>query len=124
MYSPGHQCRWFVLVNVDVLLTLKVVFQLTIIGIVGLKKAPVAAALLVPLPIITILFHSYCLRFLNAKARFLPAFEAKKSDDNDELHKDAYLQPSLGPLMQPEFMEQDASVKNMSRRSSLNVISV
>lgn len=40
------------------------------IGIFGLKDVPLAAGLIVPLPILTLLFNDYC------QKRFLPIFKA------------------------------------------------
>lgn len=40
------------------------------IGIFGLKKLPLASSLVIPLPVLTLLFNEYC------RKRFLPIFEA------------------------------------------------
>ncbi len=102
-------------------------FQLSIIGIVGLKKAAVPSILLIPLLFVTAAFHSYCESFMQEKAAHLPAFEAKKNDDFD-IGKDSYLQPALGPVMQPDFLA--ASIEEQSivlgRRESgfINAVSL
>lgn len=46
------------------------------IGIFGLKKLPLASGLIIPLPVGTLLFHSYCWK------RFLPIFQ----DYSAEVH--------------------------------------
>lgn len=43
--------------------------QVIAIGIFGLKKIPLASSLTIPLPILTLIFNSYCRR------RFLPSFK-------------------------------------------------
>ena len=72
------------------------IFQLTIAGIVSLKQAPIQAAMLVPLPIITIAFYFYCMKHFNEPAKFLTAFEAKKLvGDGVVAPEDGYIQPAL-----------------------------
>lgn len=45
-----------------------VIMQLTMAGLLGLKRAPVAAPLIVPLIVLTLLFHKFC------NDRFLASF--------------------------------------------------
>ena len=81
-------------------------FQLTIIGIIGLKKALAPALVTVPLLPLTIAFWIYCKTYMEAKALNLPAFEAaKKDDDAVEPPSDGYIQPALLAPMQPDFVE-------------------
>lgn len=47
-----------------------VLMHIIAIGIFGLKKLPLASSLIIPLPILTLLFHEYC------QKRFLPIFKA------------------------------------------------
>lgn len=47
-----------------------VLMHIIAIGIFGLKKLPLASSLIIPLPILTLLFHEYC------QKRFLPIFQA------------------------------------------------
>lgn len=42
----------------DQIIVAVLIFQLLMIGLVGLKKAPIQAGCLVPLPIITVIFRS------------------------------------------------------------------
>ena len=47
-----------------------VLMHIIVIGIFGLKKLPIASALTLPLPILTLLFNEYC------QKRFFPIFKA------------------------------------------------
>jgi hypothetical protein len=72
------------------------IFQLTIAGIVSLKQAPIQAAMLIPLPIITVGFYFYCMKHFNQPAKFLTAFEAKKLLGDDVVApEDGFVQPAL-----------------------------
>jgi len=55
-----HNCTIFSLVLMHII----------VIGIFGLKKLPLASALILPLPILTLLFNEYC------RKRFFPIFKA------------------------------------------------
>ncbi|VFQ91951.1 unnamed protein product [Cuscuta campestris] len=88
-----------------------ILMHLIAIGIFGLKKLSLASSLTIPLPILTLIFNSYCRR------RFLPIFMAysaesliskDRSDQNDpstsafyEELKTAYQDPSLMPIPYP-----------------------
>ncbi|KAH9740204.1 CSC1-like protein HYP1 [Citrus sinensis] len=78
------------------------------IGIFGLKKLPLASSLVIPLPVLTLLFNEYC------RKRFLPIFEAypteclvkkDREDQNDATMAEfyeklvtAYQDPALMPV--------------------------
>jgi hypothetical protein len=47
-----------------------VLMHIIAIGVFGLKKVPLASSLIVPLPVLTLLFNDYC------EKRFLPIFKA------------------------------------------------
>lgn len=47
-----------------------VLMHIIAIGVFGLKKVPLASTLIVPLPVLTLLFNDYC------EKRFLPIFKA------------------------------------------------
>ncbi|KAG4925844.1 CSC1-like protein HYP1 [Glycine soja] len=85
-----------------------VLMHIIVIGIFGLKKLPIASALTLPLPILTLLFNEYC------QKRFFPIFKAypaeclikkDRQDQNepnmpefyDKLVK-AYNDPALMPI--------------------------
>ncbi|KAL6553030.1 CSC1-like protein hyp1 [Orobanche gracilis] len=89
------------------------------IGIFGLKKVPVASSLTIPLPILTLIFNSYCRR------RFLPSFkdypaqclinkdrldqsDPRLSSFYDELST-AYRDPAMEPVTYSEKSESSSS---------------
>ncbi|KAK4776212.1 hypothetical protein SAY87_024173 [Trapa incisa] len=92
-----------------------VLMHVIAIGIFVLKKLPLASALTVPLPILTLLFSEYC------KRRFLPLFKAypaeclikrDKEDQNDPTMQDfyeklatAYEDPALKSRRYPQDTE-------------------
>lgn len=51
-----------------------VVLHIIAIGVFGLKKLPLASSLLLPLPLLTLLFNEFC------RNRFLPIFEAYSTE--------------------------------------------
>ncbi|KAK7340580.1 hypothetical protein VNO77_21287 [Canavalia gladiata] len=85
-----------------------VLMHIIVIGIFGLKKLPLAAALTLPLPIFTLLFNEYC------QKRFFPIFKAypgeclikkDREDQNDpnmsefyDKLANAYNDPALRPI--------------------------
>lgn len=60
----------------DATIVFLILMQVIAIGIFGVKKLPVASSLTVPLPILTLLFNSYCRR------RFLPSFKGFPAEVN------------------------------------------
>lgn len=91
----------------------QIIAELTLIGLLALKKSKFAPAL-IPLIVITILF----IMFINEKhslvSRFLPTRECilldsenrAEGDVNMAFVKGAYLQPSLQhPFMEPDYDE-------------------
>ncbi|RDY00136.1 CSC1-like protein HYP1, partial [Mucuna pruriens] len=85
-----------------------VLMHIIVIGIFGLKKLPLASALILPLPILTLLFNEYC------QKRFFPIFKAypaeclikkDREDQNDpnmsefyDKLANAYNDPALMPI--------------------------
>ncbi|TKY65146.1 CSC protein HYP1 [Spatholobus suberectus] len=85
-----------------------VLMHIIVIGIFGMKKLPVASALTLPLPILTLLFNEYC------QKRFFPIFKAypaeclikkDREDRNDpnmsefyDKLANAYNDPALMPI--------------------------
>lgn len=47
-----------------------VLMHIIAIGIFGLKELPLASSLIIPLPVLTLVFNEYC------RKRFLPIFQA------------------------------------------------
>ncbi|XP_058722712.1 CSC1-like protein HYP1 isoform X2 [Vicia villosa] len=89
------------------------------IGIFGLKKLPLASGLILPLPILTLLFNEYC------RKRFLPIFKQfpaeclikkDRADENErnmsefyEKMANAYNDPALMPIKYSERYDSQRS---------------
>ncbi|XP_050271663.1 CSC1-like protein HYP1 [Quercus robur] len=71
VYAPKYEAggRFWPIVHDSTIFSL-VLMHIIAIGIFGLKKLPLASSLIIPLPILTLLFHEYC------QKRFLPMFKA------------------------------------------------
>ncbi|QCE12610.1 CSC1-like protein HYP1 [Vigna unguiculata] len=85
-----------------------ILMHIIVIGIFGLKKLPLASALILPLPILTLLFNEYC------RKRFFPIFKSypteclikkDREDQNDPNMSEfydklasAYNDPALMPI--------------------------
>lgn len=71
MYSPKYETggKFWPIVHYSIIFSL-VLMHVIAIGLFGLKKLPLAASLIVPLPLLTLLFNEYC------RKRFLPIFKA------------------------------------------------
>lgn len=71
VYAPKYEAggRFWPIVHDSTIFSL-VLMHIIAIGIFGLKKLPLASSLIIPLPILTLLFHEYC------QKRFLPIFQA------------------------------------------------
>lgn len=71
VYAPKYDAggRFWPIVHDSTIFSL-VLMHIVAIGIFGLKKLPLASGLIIPLPILTLLFHEYC------QKRFLPIFKA------------------------------------------------
>ncbi|XP_028803691.1 CSC1-like protein At1g69450 [Neltuma alba] len=88
-----------------------VLMHIIAVGIFALKKLSTASSLMIPLPIITLLFNEYC------RKRFLPMFVAysaetlikkDREDPNDATMDEfydkliiAYRDPALQPIQSP-----------------------
>ncbi|KAK3026248.1 hypothetical protein RJ639_040533 [Escallonia herrerae] len=109
VYSPKFETggKFWPIMHVSTIFSL-LLMHIIAIGIFGLKKLPLASGLMVPLPVLTIIFNSYCQR------RFLPMFKAysaeslikkDRDDENDPTMADfhdklasAYQDPVLMPI--------------------------
>ncbi|PKU72157.1 CSC1-like protein HYP1 [Dendrobium catenatum] len=92
-----------------------VLMQAMAFGIFSLKKLPLASSLLLPLPVVTLLFHGYC------RKRFEPVFQTfsaetlikkDRSEQNDpgmneffDKLKTAYNDPSLAPKDRSQYAD-------------------
>ncbi|KAK9054011.1 hypothetical protein SSX86_025086 [Deinandra increscens subsp. villosa] len=106
VYSPKYETggTFWPIVHNSMVFSL-ILMHVIAVGIFGLKKLPLASSLTVPLPIITLLFNSYC------RKRFLPVFKGYpaeimiKKDTSDpatanfyEKLVTAYQDPALKPI--------------------------
>lgn len=75
VYSPKYDTggRFWPIVHSTTIFSL-VLLHIIAIGVFGLKKLPLASSLLVPLPVLTLLFNEFC------RKRFLPIFKAYSSE--------------------------------------------
>jgi calcium permeable stress-gated cation channel len=75
IYSPKYDTggRFWPIVHNTTIFSL-VLMHIIAIGIFGLKKLPFASSLILPLPVLTLLFNEYC------KKRFLPIFQAYSAE--------------------------------------------
>ncbi|XP_009789223.1 hyperosmolality-gated Ca2+ permeable channel 2.3 [Nicotiana tabacum] len=71
VYAPKYETggKLWPIVHDSMIFSL-ILMHVIAIGIFGLKKLPLASSLIVPLPILTLVFNSYCRR------RFLPMFKS------------------------------------------------
>ncbi|KAM6550055.1 hypothetical protein CsatB_021731 [Cannabis sativa] len=106
VYSPKYETggKFWPIMHYSTIFSL-ILMHVIAIGLFGLKKVPLAASLIVPLPILTLLFNEYI------RKRFVPIFQAypveslvkkDKEDQNnparDEFYDklvDAYKDPSM-----------------------------
>lgn len=75
VYAPKYDTggRFWPIVHNATIFSL-VLMHLISIGVFGVKEFPLGSSLLVPLPILTLLFHAYC------GNRFYPIFEAYSTE--------------------------------------------
>ncbi|GKV08766.1 hypothetical protein SLEP1_g20357 [Rubroshorea leprosula] len=71
-----------------------VLMHVIAIGIFGLKKLPLASSLIIPLPVLTLLFNEYC------RKRFLPIFKAYPTECLIKKDREDLNDPSM-----PQFLE-------------------
>ncbi|XP_008780953.1 CSC1-like protein HYP1 isoform X1 [Phoenix dactylifera] len=110
VYLPKYETggRFWPIVHNSTIFSL-ILMHIIAIGIFGLKQLPLASSLILPLPVLTLLFNDYC------RKRFLPIFQAysaetlirkDREDQNDPAKMaeffdklvTAYRDPSLMPI--------------------------
>ncbi|KAJ3674318.1 hypothetical protein LUZ60_004934 [Juncus effusus] len=119
VYSPKYETggKFWPIVHNTTIFSL-ILMHLIAIGIFGLKKLPLASSLIVPLPILTLLFNEYC------NKRFLPIFkaysvEALMKKDREDLNNPnmseffqklvtAYKDPALAPINHININERNS----------------
>ncbi|XP_073107245.1 CSC1-like protein HYP1 [Elaeis guineensis] len=110
VYLPKYETggRFWPIVHNSTIFSL-ILMHIIVIGIFGLKQLPLASSLILPLPVLTLLFNDYC------RKRFLPIFQAysaetlikkDREDQNDPAKMaeffdklvTAYRDPALMPI--------------------------
>ncbi|KAJ6842001.1 CSC1-like protein HYP1 [Iris pallida] len=112
VYLPKYETggKFWPIVHNSTIFSL-LLMQAIAIGIFGLKKLPLASGLILPLPVLTLLYNEYC------RKRFLPIFVAYPAEslikkDREEQNDPemnvffnklvtAYLEPALMPVSRP-----------------------
>ncbi|CAL4905578.1 unnamed protein product [Urochloa decumbens] len=90
-----------------------VVMHIISVGVFGIKKLPLASSLLLPLPVLTLLFNGFCWN------RFLPIFEAYSTESLIRKDREEQSKPDM-----PEFFSnlvtayRDPALKPMQRASN------
>ncbi|WVZ90993.1 hypothetical protein U9M48_037227 [Paspalum notatum var. saurae] len=69
-----------------------VVLHIIAIGVFGLKKLPLAASLLLPLPVLTLLFNEFC------RNRFWPIFDAYSTESLIKKDREEQSKPEIAEL--------------------------
>ncbi|XP_006664683.3 CSC1-like protein HYP1 [Oryza brachyantha] len=90
VYSPKYDTggRFWPIVHNGTIFSL-VLMHIIAIGVFGLKKLPLASSLLVPLPVLTLLFNEYC------RNRFLPIFEAYSTESLIKKDREEQSKPEM-----------------------------
>lgn len=94
-----------------------IIAELTLVGMIALKKSPIASAMMLPLLIVTILFSIYIKQKHFEVAAFLPALDAIVSDEKN-LVDGVDLQFLQSKYLQPELREKGKAPSNTSDESS------
>ena len=90
-----------------------IIAQVTIIGLLALKRTPVASAMMFPLLVITILFYVYISQQHFRVAEFLPVRDCRAIDRRNTIETMSH--DSLRcKYVQPELGEREAFPENMS----------
>ncbi|XP_077224006.1 hyperosmolality-gated Ca2+ permeable channel 2.3 isoform X3 [Tasmannia lanceolata] len=91
VYSPKFETggKFWPIVHNSTVFSL-ILMQIIAIGIFGLKKLPLASSLMVPLPLLTLLFNEYC------RKRFLPIFQRYSAESLIKKDKQDQDDPTMG----------------------------
>ncbi|KAF9683981.1 hypothetical protein SADUNF_Sadunf04G0070400 [Salix dunnii] len=120
VYAPKYETtgKFWPIVHNSTVFSL-ILMHIIAFGIFGLKKLPLASSLIIPLPVLTLIFNAYC------QNRFLPLFKAypteclvkKDREDQNEPGMaefydkvvSAYQDPALMPVQYPRSTDRDTS---------------
>ncbi|KMT17331.1 hypothetical protein BVRB_2g040220 [Beta vulgaris subsp. vulgaris] len=96
VYAPKYETggNYWPIVHNSTILSL-VLMHIIAFGIFGLKVLPLASTLIIPLPILTLLFNEYC------RKRFLPLFKAFPAECLIKKDREEHNDPRMG-----EFLEK------------------
>ncbi|XP_057769565.1 CSC1-like protein HYP1 isoform X2 [Salvia miltiorrhiza] len=124
VYAPKYETggKFWPVVH-DATIVFLILMHVIAIGVFGIKKVPLASSLTIPLPILTLLFNSYC------QKRFLPSFKGypaeclinkDRLDQNDpsilsfhERLATAYEYPAMEAVIDSEASETSATTPLM-----------
>ncbi|CAI9109753.1 OLC1v1009634C1 [Oldenlandia corymbosa var. corymbosa] len=108
VYSPAFETggKFWPIVHGSTIFSL-VLMHVVAIGIFGLKELPLASSLMIPLPILTLIFNNYCLR------RFLPAFKDYSAESLIRKDKDDENDPTISTFF--------AELENAYRDPALDI---
>mmetsp|Transcript_46447 Transcript_46447/g.90721 ORF Transcript_46447/g.90721 Transcript_46447/m.90721 type:complete len:921 (+) Transcript_46447:28-2790(+) len=117
IYAPTHETEGNIFPQfVKMVILCIYVAEVTLMGVLGLKKSPVAVGLVFPLLVGTVFFNMYINLEHYRLTKFLPSTMSVEEDkknigsiDFDELLIGKYLQPS----MQKKTMEPDSVLKEL-----------
>uniref|UniRef100_A0A6M2EWL3 CSC1-like protein HYP1 n=1 Tax=Populus davidiana TaxID=266767 RepID=A0A6M2EWL3_9ROSI len=120
VYAPKYETAgmFWPIVHNSTIFSL-ILMHIIAIGIFGLKKLPLASSLIIPLPVLTLIFNAYC------QNRFLPLFKAYPTEclikkDRKDLNEagmtefydklvTAYQDPALRPVQHARSSDSDTS---------------
>ncbi|XP_034922832.1 CSC1-like protein HYP1 [Populus alba] len=120
VYAPKYETAgmFWPIVHNSTIFSL-ILMHVIAIGIFGLKKLPLASSLIIPLPVLTLIFNAYC------QNRFLPLFKAYPTEclikkDRKDLNEagmtefydklvTAYQDPALRPVQHARSSDSDTS---------------
>ncbi|XP_042465397.1 CSC1-like protein HYP1 [Zingiber officinale] len=94
VYQPKYDTggRFWPVVHNSTIFSL-VLMHIIAVGIFGVKKLPVAAILIVPLPVLTLLFNDYC------RKRFLPVFRKFSAETLIKRDREDLSEPAMGEFL-------------------------
>uniref|UniRef100_A0ACD5YJG5 Uncharacterized protein n=1 Tax=Avena sativa TaxID=4498 RepID=A0ACD5YJG5_AVESA len=113
VYSPKYDTggRFWPIVHNATIFSL-VLMHLISIGVFGVKKFPVGSSLLVPLPLLTLLFNAYC------GNRFFPIFEAYSTESLINKDRQEQSKPEMAEFFRNlETAYTDPAMKPIQRSS-------
>ncbi|XP_065856171.1 CSC1-like protein HYP1 [Euphorbia lathyris] len=121
VYAPKYETggKFWPIVHSSTIFSL-IFMHIIAIGTFGVKKLPVASSLLVPLPLLTLLFNEYC------RKKFLPIFNAypteclvkKDKGDEKEANMGEFYEKVITAYRDPALMPVHY-VRNINKRTPL-----